>query len=707
MGPKLFYGFEKAFNCIAIAGLLSIGLGAGLASAQAIDDQSLSNAFDLLEVEDSDDTFVLKIEPEDLLTFAPVVASAVPGRVGHLLSPSAHFIRPDGVENGSKVQAGVRLQFHLEFESPPNSTFKRLAMLFSDQASPESTLSEDALLAMYDDQNFMLDWSSTIYDDWLAGVWLTFPDRFTSSDAGNGLRRSAGSLQLPTAGLKPGNYHILFGINRKVDGEVVEEDRQRFHFTVVDTPIHVMADEDDLYEALSETAASGPANVDVLLSDWAVFPAEVRVRSDLAGISFTGNGDHSGYIDESIFDFVISNGAQLARRTGVIDISVTDGLGRTAKWRQNLPLEPLFVDDLSVELPGRGTLGKKLHGSVTYPPGFNLTEAPQVALVDGFEWTSSDKTTFVIHLSNTDADLDRDFRLKVTGTLRGSDHETELSWYQFYYVSRPKPTKAPVVASPKPDDKKQRREDRRRSFKDAFVNLMIGKPGERRAYNDDGSFADSDDNCCDDTSNYELVDIQEGGNWADDDDDWDGLSEERIDELTEQFFGSPDEFEDEFAEVARTENTPDTSSPQATADGGQQICGTYVAGHHSAVGIRKDGWTIWDEEDEIKEAGQYHKLIVLVTAGIPYDGEPTRHFLRLYKDSCVYAGEDIPTHYGFDEQTKHYSNGGRKLVLNEFTHKEWDRPGNLTLHFKRANHQAPWETICNEDTSLGNAIECH
>ncbi|WP_283426004.1 hypothetical protein [Shimia sagamensis] len=676
--------FKTTMKAVALTALLACNSAVVMAqSDELFDDIILDNEF---ELEAEDDT-----SPSDLISLAPLQVTFSSSLVADNYPDlnDADFIRPYEVQSGARIPQGAELRIWIELERPKHIKWKRRTRLYSAQNNAKNSLSEDVLLELDGTDNLYLKWKGTSYEDWPKVAYLKAPVNFDSYTTETGRRNTSGHFQLPTAHLLPGDYHILLGIFRREDGEDVEEDLQRFAFSVIDAPLSVTTEVPGSIPAYVDKQSAHQTRFAAYMSDWAVPPINAHLMSELPGMTITNEGTSTWNLGDPLFSLTLEPPVDVAGLRDTMVLEVTDGLGRTAIWEKTVKITDGLSSQMQVEMVRKVDAGDMLYGTVTYPSGFEMSEPPFVGDKRGFEWTNDDYTAFRIRVKEEGVHHQRLLGLVVRGQVAGVNEFATLVWQQRYKVLSQDLIYDPeAIAAAKVE--RAATAARRASV---FVEVMtdVGASYEQIEDYQAESF-------------FEVISIEEGDS-GEGDDSWG--------QTTDVFEAVEGDSSLTYDRTTGGSNTADLSPPQNGSSNAYEagiegeICGVPVLGDEFEVGYQKNDYVsegvgnVTYTEDNVE-----YDIIRLVKYGLPYDGYETYDKLEFIKDSCVLIAEETANRVGGDDYALYYSNGGRRSLLSEFTKKTWDRRGNLTSHSKRKGYHADWENVCSNFGYLRKKSPC-
>jgi hypothetical protein len=629
-----------------------------------MDDINVNNKF-TLEIEDA-------TAPDDLITLAPleVTVSSASVATNYPEMNDADFVRPREVQLGARIPQGTELRVWIELEAPKHIKWQRRTWLFSAQGTPENELSEDVLLEIHGTDNLYLKWKGSSSDHWPRWAHLPAPVSFDSFTTENGGRNSSGHFQLPTAHLKPGDYHMLLGIFRQEDGEDVEEDRARFAFSIIDAPLSVRAEVPGLMPIYVDKKSAHQTWFPAYVSDWAVPPISARLVSEHPGMTITDEGHSTWNLGGPMFSLTLEPPPEVAGQRDTLLLEVTDGLGRTAIWEKTVNITDGLSSQMQVEMASKVDAGDTLYGTVTYPDRFEMFKPPVVGDKRGFEWTNDDYTAFRIKVKEEGVHHQRQLGLVVRGQVEGAWQFATLVWQQLYKVtSQDLIYDAEVIAAAKAE-RAATAEPRASVFVDVMAD--VGASYQQVEIYEEENF-------------LEVTSIEEGG-----DESWGEATD-----IFETVDGDTSLTYDRSTEATDSSSNPSGSGNTNAFGGDGEICGVPILGDEFDVGYHKNDYVTEGVGNVTYSEGNVeYDIIRLVKYGIPYDGNKTYDVLEFTKDGCVLIWEKTANRVGEHDTASFYANGGRKTLTSEFANKSWDRQGNLKGHDRRANYQADWEDVC-------------
>jgi len=645
-------------NCVSLVLAFSL---CGVAAAQDVD------LFGDLIDGDSNE-FTLEIEgdtpidePEDMITFDELVATNVGAHIAELY-PSVsdpRLVQPSILQDGGRVMQGSVLKVALKVNGPKEKNWRRFTVLFSDVAHPKNELSEDVIYEIDDDAGLDLNWERTTLNKYISHSTLTRSVQFNRSDHENNNSDFRGELKLQTANLKPGNYKLYLEIYRSIEGETVEKDVQYFSFTVVDAPLSIVADLPNSVATYEEDKSAQNVRFHAMLSDWAVYPLMARIESDVPGITLD-YGEERLEITSNLFDVLFLSPPAYAGQTSGLKITVRDGLGRVATLRHGVSITDGSSGQIRVDIPTVVDAGDVMRGYITYPDGYTLVKPPFIGDLNGFEWTSSDYTSFKIHVKEEGVDHRRLFAIVARGHVPGVDYEPVLTWKREYDVNS-----QDLIYDPEEQRRKQEESDARAAeFSRIFVEAMAAGVSSGGSSIDNSG---SDDTPSGDSSGLDST--------------FEIVSTDVFDDLS-----GTETFEERVSSGSTPSSGRNPSGGSAfIGDGGPplgdnttSICGTAINGYSWTAGVTNSGWVIdGNGEDGVSEDGVSFDTVRLIQLGIPYNGDNQYNYLAYYTHNCVLESELIARSDGMTDEYTFYTNGGKKMVsANGEYAKWWDREGN-------------------------------
>ncbi len=596
-------------------------------------------------------------DPQDLVTLQPIRMKAVGTLTAGLIKPelrSAKLVNAEAFENRARIPVGTILQFDIQYERINGITLNRIAVLRSKLYSPNHFSDEDGL-----------KWQKSSHKRWASYANVTKKTSFTYKNIASNMRRYDGFLRINTGDLKPGRYHFLIGTSRKEDGKTVEKDTERFDFTIIDAPLHLVAEIPKSIPTYNPDRNVWAGEYKAFLSDWAISPMKVEIISDVPGFAIRDGKD----LYESVVEFQLRPKKKYIGHTESFTIKVTDRLGRTASLTRDVYITDSSDFEIKVDMARNANAGETITGRVIYPSGFVLKKKPRTNVKTGFAWTNSDYTAFRVKVKEEGVDYKKLFAIIATGKMSGMEEEQVLTWKRTYNVKS-----QDLIYDPEAIRRKKQASDR--AWREAFSTVAAVAGAAASAYesssseNADDFWYDDDSENWDEenNSNYEVV----SNEWSDDDGGSNGKSQ-----------GSQS-------------NNYQSSGSNSSEISESSVCGVAIEGRlNDWKNIEnKTGW--WRYKEEPTQVDYYgdnstdtksYKTIILLKKGIPDNhGIEQAHELRFVKNNCVLALERNPTSRGFYDEYKFYYNGGKKSEFSNNAQvgkqvtKYWDQKGNLTHH---------------------------
>lgn len=622
--------------------------------------------------------------PADMITFDALTVTITGAEIAdtqpNLRNPD--LVQHREVQNNGRVAQGTVLEVSLTINGPNQKNWRRRTRLFSTVSNPENRLSENVVDELGGADELSLDWRRTTHDVLVSYAPLRKSVSFSRSNTGNGNSDFTGSFQLHTANLKPGKYRIWVRVYRLVDDETVEKDTQKFNFTVVDAALSLVADLPSSVATFDEDKSAQNVRYPVMLSDWAVPPLSAVMEANVPGITLDFGEMATDELDGNMFSILLMPPQGYAGDNTSFTLRVRDGLGRTATLSHRLAITDGASGEIQVDMPSMVEAGDTIYGTITYPDGYTLVKPPRIADRNGFEWTSSDYTSFRISVQEEGVHHRRLFAIVARGQMAGVDFEPVLTWKREYDVISQDLIFNPAARQRVRDERKANADDRR----SAFVQLMIGDGSGEAGDGNDGSSAGTREVIS--TETFENEDVETGhfgnlGRFFEDDErqpeDWSTTSENTTANSTN---AGSDTSSRNLHYVGR--DGPPLKS--RTDKKMQSICGVTIDGYADRFtgDLPTSGWwlTDYDQNSGRGDFDDFQGWITLMQEGMPGIGDngayKQENDMKFYAEDCVRSSESIAQSDGIYREYEYYSNGGRQSMKDSNTEMEWDRSGNIT-----------------------------
>ena len=608
---------------------------------------------DLINNSDAVDENVFELEteeanePQDLVTVTPIRLKAVGTLTADIIKSSlrsAKVVNPKTFQNGASIPRGTVLQFDMQYKRINGISLNRKILLWSKLHNPEQFSDEDGL-----------KWKKSPHKSWVTYVNVTKKSSFTYKNIADNMRIYNGYLQIYTGNLKPGAYHFGIETYRKENGQTIEKDIERFNFTVIDAPLHLVAEIPKSIPTYNPDRNVWAGEYEAFLSDWAVLPMKVEIITYVPGFAIRDGEE----LYETVVEFQLRPKKKHIGQTKRFTLKVTDRLGRTASLTRDVYITDSSDSEMKVVMANSANAGETITGTVIYPSGFVLKKKPRTNVRTGFAWTNSSYTAFRVKVKEEGVNYKKLFAIIATGNMSGIDEEQVLTWKRTYNVKS-----RDLIYDPEAIRRKKEASDR--AWREAFSTLATVAGASASAYessgaeNTDGFWYDDDDGKNwdeENNSNYEVISTE----WSDDDDN----------------SGSPNY---DGLEIDNTANSRTSSDGKAGT-----ICGYKIGGEYAIT--------------DVGAAKYFHLNGKKYLSYQIWRNDGTGSDLIYYKKDCVLAQEKYGG-TGKWETFKYYPNGGKAESYTRRYHKKWDYLGNLTYHAKIIpDWSADKKIICDNEQS--------
>lgn len=550
--------------------------------------------------------------------------------------PNSKIVHIEPIHSGVTVKRGTVLQLDMNYDRPANSVPARKVLLWSSLQNPHYDLPSETLYALdiYPDEGDELDWKQTSHPTWRSSVDITKSASFTQHVIAGDKWRHTGVLQLQTAVLKPGNYHFFLKLYRIDNGETVETDIERFNFTIVDAPLHLVADIPASIPTYDEDKSAVNVRHTIKLSDWAVPPIKAKIRTNVPGITLDYGELMTKDLGEKEFQILLMPNSRQVGRTADFTLTIKDGIGRLASLKRSVKVTDGSNGEIKVDMASSVNAGQTITGTIFYPRGYRLLKEPFIGDRRGFEWTSSDYTSFRIKTKEEGVHYKRLFAIVTKGRVNGIDYEPVLTWKRTYDIKSQN-----LIYDV--ERNRRRTEANNKAWNDALSGFAAGVGAAASAYDEGGS------------------DTAAGGTSSE---------------------GSSSSIQIGSSDVS---GELDFSNGEPT-----NICGVdTTTGEWRAV--------LWDSmsysdkfglDPGVPGSGQFNQLrSVKITKKRPESGTTKYANMTFYAKNCVLKSQYTPRLDGYDVYS-FWDNGGKeKEEVSGRYSKEWDRAGNLLEHWAAAN----------------------
>lgn len=623
-------------------------------------------------------------EPLDMITLEALNVTITGAEIADTLPDMRNpdLVQTRRLKNNGRVMQGAVLDVSMAIHGPTEKNWRRMARLFSTISNPKNRLSEEVIYELGGPEELELSWSRATAGNYTSYTNVRRSVRFHRSDNSDGTSVFKGSFNLHTANLEPGDYLIYVRVYRTEGGETIEKDATGFNFTVVDAPLSLVADLPSSVATFDEDKSAQNVRYPVMLSDWAVPPISAVMAANVPGVTLDYGEMETDDLEGNMFDILLMPPQGYAGDNTRFTLRVRDGLGRTATLSHRLAITDGASGEIQVDMPSIVDAGDTVYGTITYPDGYTLAKPPRIADRNGFEWTSSDYTSFRIAVREEGVHHRRLFAIVARGHMAGVDYEPVLTWKREYEVTSQNLIFDPEARQRARDERKANADDRR----SAFVQLMIGDGSGETENGNDGSFEGTREVIS--TETFENADAETGqfGN---------------LDRFFEDEERQPEGWS--IASENTTSNRNNAGSGTSSRDlhyvgrdgpplkgrteeKMQSICGVTIDGYADRFtgNLPTTGWwlTDYDQNSGRGGFGDFEGWITLMQEGMPGIGDngayKQENEMKFYAEDCVRSSEKIAQSDGVYREYEFYSNGGRQSMKDSNTEMEWDRAGNVT-----------------------------